>query len=176
MKQLYFRAYPDVLTKPARTIEAYDETLRNEVHRLMSTMEHVGIWCLAAPQVGLNKALFLIPSSHLLAKSTCFINPTVVEKQGEFPFASECLYFPGMKALVNRPQRIHIRYTDEFGSPQEIVAENELAAIIDYQMDCLQGKLVTDHMSKLKKDSFLKKYKKVMNEDACGHGCGHDHH
>ena len=107
----------------------------------------------------------------------CFINPKITHQENLSLCESNCLYFGDVPVMIKRPQKLALSFFDENGSPQNMVAESSLAAILAYQIDCLNGILVIDHMSKLKRDKFLKKHKKFMlNSHQCGQGCDHEHH
>ncbi len=176
MTNLYFQAYPEIEQQEMSAITQFDDELQDKIAQLFQTMEEGETWCLAGPQVGIHLPIFVLSASDYLDSKACFINPKITHQEGETAYTSNCLYFPGVETVIKRPKKITISYVDEKGQPQEMVAQDALAAILAYQVDCLHGILVTDHMSKLKKEIFLKKYFKAMSQQSCGQSCDHAHH
>jgi peptide deformylase len=54
-----------------------------------------------------------------------------------------------------------VTYQDIEGKPQEIKAEGLMATCLQHEIDHLDGVLFIDHISKLKRDMVIKKFKKL---------------
>lgn len=175
MSNLSFICYPDAPRSQAHEVSTFDEALHHTIQDLYSTMREAETWCLSGPQVGINQSIIVLSASEISHEQQCFINPKVIRKLGQTSYTSDCLYFPGVEMILKRPQLLEISYMDETGKQKTLIAEDGLAAILAYQIDCLKGVLVIDHMSKLKRDRFLKKYALAMKHHACGTSCSHDH-
>ena len=59
-----------------------------------------------------------------------------------------------------------VRYLDRDGKPQELAAEGLLATAIQHEIDHLNGKLIIDFLSRLKRDIIVRKFKKQAQGDA----------
>ncbi|MBW2261993.1 MAG: peptide deformylase, partial [Deltaproteobacteria bacterium] len=103
---------------------------------------------LAAPQVGVSRRLFVIDTTiprheNLLV----FVNPEIIERDGEITWEEGCLSFPDVHTEVQRSKRIVIRAQDAAGAPFEMEAEDLLAVAIQHELDHLDGRLLIDNMS-----------------------------
>jgi peptide deformylase len=125
---------------------------------------------LAAVQVGVPRRLFVLdtskddePDSPLV-----LINPEIVSRGAEMRTHEEgCLSHPrrahrDRAALDGRP----CVFLDRNGKPQELKAEGLLATAIQHEIDHLNGKLIIDFLSRLKRDIIVRKFKKRAKETA----------
>jgi peptide deformylase len=53
-----------------------------------------------------------------------------------------------------------VRYLDRDSKQQEMAADGLLATAIQHEIDHLNGKLIIDFMSRLKRDMIVRKFKK----------------
>lgn len=86
------------------------------------------------------------------------------------------LSFPGIEAPITRSKAIKINYLDYHGNKQELEAQDFLATVIQHEVDYLNGKVFLDHLSKLKRDTLLKKmlkYIKMHPPHVHGSSCRH---
>ncbi len=94
-----------------------------------------------------------------------FINPEILESSEERSVYEEgCLSIPDYYAEVERPASVRVKYLDRDGKAQEIVAEGLLATCLQHEIDHLNGVLFIDHISKLKRDMVVKKFKKLARD------------
>jgi peptide deformylase len=94
-----------------------------------------------------------------------FINPEVVESSDERSVYEEgCLSIPDYYAEVERPAKVRVKFVDGEGKPQEVSAEGLLATCLQHEIDHLNGVLFIDHISKLKRDMVVKKFKKLAKD------------
>jgi len=145
-------------------VKAVDKPLRKLVDDMFETMYAAPGIGLAAIQVG--EPLRLVTMD--LAKKDdpkdpkVFINPEVVWKSPEVATYEEgCLSIPEYYEEVERPQKVRVKYMDLDGKAQEIEAEGLLATCLQHEIDHTNGVLFIDHISKLKRDMVLKKFKKA---------------
>jgi len=103
---------------------------------------------LAAPQIGLSYALIVVDIGAGLYK---LINPKIISKSGKIVMEEGCLSVPGVYIKVKRARKICLEAWDEKGCPQKIEAEGLLACVFQHEIDHLEGKLITDYVSLLKK-------------------------
>jgi peptide deformylase len=94
-----------------------------------------------------------------------FINPEIVASGDERSVYEEgCLSIPDYYAEVERPATVRVKYLDRDGKRQEVDAEGLLATCLQHEIDHLNGVLFIDHISKLKRDMVVKKFKKLAKD------------
>lgn len=130
----------------------------------------------AAPGIGLAAVQIGVPLRIIVmdlarddeAKSPrYFVNPEIVESSlEEKPWEEGCLSVPDIYEEVERPAKVKLRYLDYHGKAIEEDAEDLFAVCIQHEMDHLDGVLFIDHISRLKRESALRKLKKARLEKA----------
>lgn len=91
-----------------------------------------------------------------------FINPEILSSSEELNVYEEgCLSIPEYYEEVERPARVRIRFMDIDGKVQEEDADGLFATCIQHEIDHLNGVLFIDHLSKLKREMVVKKFKKA---------------
>lgn len=146
------------LRDPARAVSAVDDELRELAAGMIEAMHNAGGIGLAAPQVG--RAIRLIVAADGGAPLV-FFNPKIVAAAEEIAEREEgCLSLPGISAVVRRPAAVSVSGLDIRGKEQKTDAEGLLAACLQHEIDHLNGVLFVDHLSRLKKNRLLAKYRK----------------
>ncbi len=148
MAKLQLKYYPaEVLRQTAKKVSRIDASVRKLAQDMLETMyDHSGVG-LAAPQVGVSKRLMVIDVSHEDEpnKPIVFINPEIVEKEGELVGSEGCLSFPGVFFEVRRCNKITVKYMNLSGKEQKMTAEgNLLCRAIQHELDHLNGELFID--------------------------------
>jgi peptide deformylase len=96
-----------------------------------------------------------------------FINPEILWASEEtLPYEEGCLSVPDIFDEVERPARVKLRYRNYQGETIEEDAEGLFAVCIQHEMDHLEGVLFLDHLSRLKRESALRKLKKAKKDAA----------
>jgi len=94
-----------------------------------------------------------------------FVNPEIVwASEDTKPYEEGCLSVPEIFDEVERPARVKLRYLNYEGDQIEEDAEGLFAVCIQHEMDHLEGVLFIDHLSRLKRESALRKLKKAKLE------------
>jgi len=94
-----------------------------------------------------------------------FVNPEILWKSDEtLPYEEGCLSIPEIFDEVERPARVKLRYLNYQGEQIEEDAEGLFAVCIQHEMDHLEGVLFIDHLSRLKRESALRKLKKARRD------------
>ena len=122
---------------------------------------------LAAPQVGLLQRMVVIDIAHEgeEPQPLFLINPEIIWKSDEKEVCEEgCLSLPEMRAEVERPASVRVKYMDYNGKECELLAEDFLAVAMQHELDHLDGILYIDHISRLKRQMLLKKLEKHRRE------------
>lgn len=165
---LPIRAYGDpVLKKVAQDIEPGHPGLEQLIADMFETMYAANGVGLAAPQVGHSLRLFIVDASpfaedeegnvepehkHLVGFKKVFINPYIVEEEGEeWGFEEGCLSIPNLREEVFRKPRIVLQYQDEQFKEHEEEFDGFAARVIQHEHDHLDGVLFTDHLNPLRK-------------------------
>lgn len=161
---------PDpVLRQLSKPIERVDEPLRKLADDMLATMYDAPGIGLAAIQIGAPLRMLVIdlakedeePAPHV------FINPQILSRSDERSVYEEgCLSIPDYYAEVERPATVRASYLDRDGRMQEIEAEGLMATCLQHEIDHLDGVLFIDHISKLKRDMVVRKFKKLAKEKA----------
>lgn len=148
-------SYPDKrLRDPARDVEVFDEELHTLIDDMAETMYAAPGVGLAAPQIGVSKRLFIVDvasDDDEPSDLRVFINPEIIATEGETTFNEGCLSFPGVREDIDRAERVTVRALDKDGKPFELEADGLLAIAIQHENDHLEGKLMIDHLSILRR-------------------------
>jgi peptide deformylase len=163
LKNLQIRTYPDpILRKETEPVEIFDSELMDLIEEMKVIMlESDGVG-LAAPQVGLSKKLAVVFYDDTLY---VLINPVLLSSEGEQVGEEGCLSFPGIFGNVKRSRNVVIEAYNEHGEKRKIEAEGFLARAFLHEMDHLEGKLLIDHFSPLKKNIIRKKMRQYEKEE-----------
>jgi peptide deformylase len=94
------------------------------------------------------------------------INPEILSTQGSVIAEEGCLSIPEYAEKVKRAARVTVRAQDRRGKPFEIEADGLMAKALQHEIDHLNGLLLIDRLSTLKKDIFKRKYRKAALQKA----------
>ena len=143
---------------PARVSTPAFQQLVDDMFETMYEAPGIG---LAASQVDVHERFMVIDVSEDRSQPLVFINPEIVDRDGEQVYQEGCLSVPNIFADVTRANRITVRALDRHGQPFEMQADGVLAVCIQHEMDHLQGKLFVDYLSPLKREMVRKKLEKA---------------
>lgn len=159
---------PDpVLRLVSKPVETVDGSVRKLAKDMLETMYDAPGIGLAAIQVGEPLRMLVIDLSKddQPKEPQVFINPEILVSGDERSVYEEgCLSIPDYYAEVERPASVRVSYVDEHGTRKEVVAEGLLATCLQHEMDHLNGVLFIDHISKLKRDMVVRKFKKLAKD------------
>ena len=130
---------------------------------LFETMYHSNGIGLAAVQVGILKIVLVIDVSTKNEKKTplCFINPVIRKLSDETSIYEEgCLSIPDTFIEIERPKICEVDYIDENGENKNLKCDGLLSTCLQHEINHLDGKLIIDQLSKLKRDFIIKKISK----------------
>lgn len=165
MAVMEIRKYPDrVLKQKASAVTTLDGDLQKLIDDMIDTMYAAPGVGLAAPQVGVSKRLAVIDIS---TKGTempllVLINPVFLLREGSLEFEEGCLSLPEYTAKIERAEKVVVRTTDRKGKEIEIEAEGLLAIALQHEIDHLDGLLLIDRISPIKREFFKKRYQKKI--------------
>ncbi len=170
MSVLPILAYGDpVLKAKAKPIEKDHPELNTIINDMWDTMYKAGGVGLAAPQVGKSIRLFVIDANpyadeepELKDFKKVFINARILEESGnEYSFNEGCLSFPGLREDIRRQPNIKLSYQDEDFNDYEEVFSGIKARIIQHEYDHIEGILMVDRITPLKKTLLRKKLQNI---------------
>jgi len=148
----------------SQPVKALDKDLRALIDDMFETMY-------AAPGIGLAAIQIAVPKRIVTmdlakkddpAQPQVFVNPEIVWSSDETATYEEgCLSIPEYYEEVERPQAVRVKFLDRDGKAQEMEASGLLATCLQHEIDHTNGVLFIDHISKLKRDMVLKKFKKA---------------
>jgi peptide deformylase len=116
---------------------------------------------LAANQVGISRQLCVVDISvkEEEVPLIVLINPVIVEKTGMIEAEEGCLSVPGYMTTIKRPEKVFIRGVNREGKAMEIEAGGLLARALQHEIDHLEGLLLIDRMSPIRREFFKRRYK-----------------
>ncbi len=159
MSDLKLRKYGDpILREKARWVEKISSEERDLLFymtKIMSENEGVG---LAAPQVGIDKRIIIADTGKELLK---LINPQILEEEGDDSLSEGCLSLPEIFIPVNRANKIKIEGLNENKKLINLTIEGFLARIIQHEIDHLNGVLIIDHASSIRKKKIKNNLEKI---------------
>ena len=175
MSKLKVLIAPDpILKKKALTVEFVDNSIRRLMDDMLATIyEDRGIG-LAANQVGVLKRVLVLDLQEDDDQERdkgfyplFIVNPEIIESSEETKIAEEgCMSVPDQRIPVERPVSVRIKYLDYNNKEQELETEGWLARAVQHEIDHLNGKLLIDYLSNLKKNVVLRKLTKLKRLSA----------
>ncbi len=155
---------PDpILRQVSKPVETFDARLGRLIDDMFETMYDAPGVGLAAIQVAepLRLIVLDVADDGAAAQPLVLINPEIVRLGGDLRLNEEgCLSIPDVRIDIERPGSLTLRYLDRDGRPQELAAEGLLATAIQHEVDHLNGRMIIDFMSRLKRDMVIRRFKK----------------
>lgn len=170
MSVLPILAYGDpILKTKARRIDKDYPDLDQLISNMWETMYKAGGVGLAAPQIGKSIRLFIIDASpygeeeaDLADFKRVFINAEILESTGkEYLFNEGCLSFPDLREDIRRPPTVRMRFEDEHFNRHEETFSGLKARIIQHEYDHIDGVLMVDRITPLKKTLIKRKLNNI---------------
>lgn len=165
MAQLPIIIAPDPrLKRKAEPVAKVDAEIRRLMDDMLETMHGANGIGLAAPQVGVAKRVIVIDITRRDESPVQLrmANPEIVwASEDVVPRDEGCLSFPEQFAEVSRPAKVRVRYLDHENEIREVEADGLLAVCVQHEMDHLDGVLLVDRVSALKRNIILRKLAKA---------------
>lgn len=163
------------LRKKSKPIRSVNKDIQNLMKDMLDTIYHAHGVGLAAVQVGIHKNVIVIDlqdysdivnENPKIIYPLYIINPIITNIGNDLVSAEEgCLSLPDQKVDVARHEKIKVEYLDFYGKKTKLECHGWLARVIQHEYDHLQGKLLIDYLSKLKRDILLRKLKKLQKSE-----------
>lgn len=171
MAILEIKKYPDdVLKQKASPVEKFDSDLQRLIDNMIETLQAAPGIGLAAPQVGVLKRLMVFDLSSQEEKYPLIvlINPEVIETDGIIESEEGCLSIPQCVATIKRAEKVIVKGLDRKGQPVEIEGTGLLSRAIQHEIDHLDGILLFDRVSFIKREFLKKRYLRSLRESNVG--------
>ncbi len=160
--------YPDkTLQRTADPVTTIDGKLAARMNDMVETMYAANGIGLAAPQIGLLERAIVVDANteHRGKDLVKLINPVIVESEGSIVWEEGCLSVVNYQAEVTRARRILVRAWTVDQKEIEIEAEDLPAVCLQHEIDHLDGSLFIDRISRLKRELYRKRLKKLVREE-----------
>jgi peptide deformylase len=157
--------YPEsVLSQPSLPVKNITGGTVQLIEDLLETMYAAPGVGLAAPQAGaLERIIVLDVDPENPGKQVYkLINPVIKRAEGEVIWEEGCLSVVDFTAEVRRAAQVEVMAFDEKQKEVKIEAEGLLAVALQHEIDHLDGKLFIDRISRLKRDLYTRKRKKML--------------
>ena len=136
------------LHKVCKPVTAFDSKLHQLLDDMAETLVDSGGVGLAAPQVGILRRVFLVDVGVEENEIIEFINPEILETDGEQEGPEGCLSVPGKYGLVKRPYYVKVRAQDRNGDWFEAEGEELIGRCFCHENDHLDGIVYTEVMDR----------------------------
>lgn len=150
------------LKKNSEDVGAWTPELDRLVADMFETaLDEEGVG-LAAPQVGVNLNLAVIDCScgEDPTQQIILINPEIIQEEGSQVGPEGCLSIPGIREVLERPQKVVLRNRAKDGTWHELAGEDLLARAFCHEIDHLRGRLFVEYFGPVKRQLIQKKYQK----------------
>ena len=159
MASYQIRLYGDpVLTQRANEVTDIDGKLVQLAEDMVVTMHQANGLGLAAPQVGVQKRLFVYQLAD--EDPVAIVNPTIAETRGEWEYEEGCLSIPGLFFPIVRPKEILLTGWDLDGNEISIEADEIEARCFQHELDHLDGRLLLSVLDKDQKKEALRELRR----------------
>lgn len=160
MALLKILIFPDPrLRTVAKTVEVVDDSIKKLAQDMLDTMYQGSGIGLAATQVNVHKRVIVLDISESKEEPLILINPEIkkIIDPNKKIFSEGCLSVPGFYEELKRPGSVEISYLDIDGERKLLSANDLLAVVIQHEMDHLDGKMMVDFISNIKREMIRKK-------------------
>ena len=130
---------------------------------LIDTLNVVGGVGLSAPQIGFRKRIIYIKTPEFEGE---MINPVFTSGEETVSLPEACLSLPGIYENIERYSSINVQYENVEGEQQQVVLDGFPAQVVQHEVDHLDGKLMLNYMSRMKKSSAHRKMRKLQKKAA----------
>lgn len=132
-----------VLRQRTADITDIDGRLARLADDMVSTLYEAAGLGLAAPQVGVQKRLFVYDLRDDEGPKVV-VNPKISEARGEWVYEEGCLSVPGLSWEIVRPKEVHLTGVDLDGNEVSLEADELTARLFQHELDHLDGRLLLD--------------------------------
>ncbi len=154
-----------VLRQEAVPIEDIDGRIVRMAEDMVPAMYEADGIGLAAPQVGIQKRLFVYDIGE---GPQTLVNPQIIDSDGEWAFEEGCLSIPGLSFEIVRPKQVHLVGRDLEGKEISVEADELLARLFQHELDHLDGVLLLDHLDRDQRKAALSQWREMQSLGGTG--------
>jgi peptide deformylase len=162
LRSLHLLGSP-VLRQHSAEVGAVDDAVRRLVEDMFETMDAAHGVGLAANQVGVARRVAVIDAD---GDRFAMIDPVIIETEGRATAEEGCLSIPEIFGDVSRPERVVIEALEQEGQRYRREAIGLKARAIQHEIDHLDGILFLDHLSLVKRQILLARWRREHKDDA----------
>lgn len=163
MAVLEILKYPNpLLKKMCEKVDCIDGETKRLIEDMIDTMYDANGIGLAAPQVGILRRVIVLDVSPIDQghELLTLINPEIISEEGEVEHEEGCLSLPEFREKVKRREKVKVKGISPDGREMRLDADGILAIALQHEIDHLNGILLLDRVSRLKREIYKSKLKK----------------
>ncbi len=146
-----------ILLRKTREVERVDGEILSLISDMKETIRRCDAIGLAANQVGVEKAVFLLRRMREEKEEfIVVINPHLIKEEGKNEREEGCLSLPEIEEIIVRPSLVVVEGMDEKGVAKRFEFRGIFARAAKHEIDHLAGRLFIDYLSPLRR-KFLEK-------------------
>lgn len=130
------------MRRKAKLVGKVTPEIRRLADRMLTEMRAMNGVGLAAPQIGVDKRLFV---ASVNGKDYLVVDPKVLRQEGAEYDQEGCLSIPGFFGMVRRAMSLEVKFKDRSGFWRTLRVVGFLARVFQHEIDHLTGVLITDH-------------------------------
>ncbi len=168
MAVLEILKYPhSILKKRCEEVGKIDEEIKKLIRDMTETMYHAHGIGLAACQVGVSRRVIVVDVSPLDPEKEWFalLNPEIISEEGEVDHEEGCLSVPDCVEKIKRKERVVVKGLSPEGETLRIDADGILAIALQHEIDHLNGTLILDRISGLKRALYRDRLRKERKKE-----------
>lgn len=150
-----------VLRQPATPVTDIDGAVVKLADAMLETMYAAPGLGLAAPQIGVQKQLFVWDLQDGRGGQT-IINPRIVESDGEWVYEEGCLSVPGLSWEIVRPDQVHVVGRDLDGNEVSFELSELAGRLFQHELDHLNGVLLVEHLDEDQRSASKREIRELM--------------
>ena len=132
-----------VLRKTCRPVEEITPRILQLLDDMVETMRDADRCGLAAPQVGVLRRIAVVEVED--GEVFEFINPEIIEREGQQNEMEGCLSLPEQWGITDRPMKVTVRAMNRKGETYTVSGEGLKARAFCHEIDHLDGILFKDN-------------------------------
>jgi peptide deformylase len=160
--------YPHpVLKKKCEPVGEIDEEVRKLIDDMRETMYGASGVGLAACQVGVSRRVIVLDVSPMDPQHSflALINPEIISEEGEVDHEEGCLSVPDYLEKIKRKEKVCVKGLSPEGMEVEINGDGIFAIALQHEIDHINGILILDRVSQLKREIYRNKLKKEKRKE-----------
>lgn len=146
-----------ILRKKTKEIKVFDDHLKSTIDKMIELMHQEDGIGLAGPQVGISNSILVVDISSIAKNEQprAFVNPEIIETEGQSIVEEGCLSIPGVREEITRPEKIKLTFQNERGDKFTEKFDGWMARVLQHEIDHLNGVLFVDHLSPIKRQLLI---------------------